>query len=70
MTEENQRVSCKVLVLLLLAFLTERNCYIPEDSWSDVLDTSPARNKFTEFLRVNLKWGNLSHGIPASSSYS
>jgi len=55
---------------MLLEVFTERNCYIPEDSWSDVLDTSPTRNEFAEFLRVNLKWGNLSHGIPASSWYS
>jgi hypothetical protein len=70
MIQEKQRVSCKVLVLMLLEFLTERNCYIPEDSWSDVLDTSPERNEFTEFLLVNFKWGNLSRGIPASSWHS
>jgi len=63
-------VSCKALVLVLLEVFIEINCYIPEDSWSDVLDTSPARNEFTEFLRVNRKWGNSSHGIPASSLYS
>lgn len=51
---------------MLLEFLTERNGYIPENSLSDVLHTSPVRNEFTEFLRVNLKWGILSPGIPAS----